>query len=292
MIAAGERTAWLARGRALRLDRPLVLGILNVTPDSFSDGGRFVEPATALAHAAAMVADGADLIDVGGESTRPGGAVAVSAAQEMSRVLPVVRALRAAFPELPLSVDTVKADVAEAALAEGVEIINDVSGLRLDARMGAVCARAGCGVILMHSRGTVSDMATYEHAYYGEVVPEVVAELRGRAAAAERAGIAPGAIALDPGIGFSKRSEHSLAVLGRLREVTALGFPVVLGVSRKRVVGEVSGAADPADRVDGTTAANVLGLAAGARIFRVHDVRAARRALDVAWAVLRAGGLA
>jgi dihydropteroate synthase len=290
VIVAGERAAWLVRGRALRLDRPLVLGILNVTPDSFSDGGAFLAPAEALAHAERMLGDGADLVDVGGESTRPQGAKPVGAAEEMRRVLPVVKALRAAHPDLPLSVDTVKADVAEAALAAGADIINDVSALRLDARMGEVCARAGAGVILMHSRGTVSDMASYEHAHYGDVVAEVIGELRARAAAAECAGIAAESVALDPGIGFSKRSEHSLALLGTLRDVAALGHPLVLGVSRKRVIGEAGGGEDAADRVDGTTAANVLGLAAGARIFRVHDVRAARRALDVAWAVLRAGG--
>jgi dihydropteroate synthase len=290
VTVAGECAAWIVRGRALRLDRPLVLGILNVTPDSFSDGGAFLAPADALAHAERMLGEGADLLDVGGESTRPQGAKPVSAAEEMRRVLPVVSALRAAHPDLPLSVDTVKADVAEAALAAGADIINDVSALRLDARMGEVCARAGAGVILMHSRGTVSDMASYEHAHYGDVVAEVMSELRARAAAAERCGVAAESIALDPGIGFSKRSEHSLALLGTLREFAALGFPLVLGVSRKRVIGEAGGGTDAADRVDGTTAANVLGLAAGARIFRVHDVRAARRALDVAWAVLRAGG--
>jgi dihydropteroate synthase len=284
----GERAAWVMRGRALRLDRPFVLGILNVTPDSFSDGGTFLAPGAALAHAEQMVAEGADMLDIGGESTRPQGAKAVSAAEESQRVLPVIEQVRARFPDLPISVDTVKADVAEAALAAGADIVNDVSGLRLDKRMADVCAKSGAGVIVMHSRGTVSDMSTYEHAHYDRVVTEVIGELVARVALAERAGVAATAIAVDPGIGFSKRPEHSLALLAHLREFAALGYPLVLGVSRKRVVGTAGD--EPAQRVDGTNAVNVLGLAAGARVFRVHDVLAARRALDVAWSVLQAGG--
>jgi dihydropteroate synthase len=284
----GERAAWVMRGRALRLDRPFVLGILNVTPDSFSDGGTFLAPGAALAHAEQMVAEGADMLDIGGESTRPQGAKAVSAAEESQRVLPVIEKVRARFPDLPVSVDTVKADVAEAALAAGADIVNDVSGLRLDKRMADVCAKSGAGVIVMHSRGTVSDMSTYEHAHYDRVVTEVIGELVARVALAERAGVAATAIAVDPGIGFSKRPEHSLALLAHLREFAALGYPLVLGVSRKRVVGTAGD--EPAQRVDGTNAVNVLGLAAGARVFRVHDVLAARRALDVAWSVLQAGG--
>lgn len=288
MTHVGERAAWVMRGRALRLDRPFVLGILNVTPDSFSDGGTFLAPGAALAHAEQMVAEGADMLDIGGESTRPQGAKAVSAAEESQRVLPVIEQVRARFPDLPVSVDTVKADVAEAALAAGADIVNDVSGLRLDKRMADVCAKSGAGVIVMHSRGTVSDMSTYEHAHYDRVVTEVIGELVARVALAERAGVAATAIAVDPGIGFSKRPEHSLALLAHLREFAALGYPLVLGVSRKRVVGTAGD--EPAQRVDGTNAVNVLGLAAGARVFRVHDVLAARRALDVAWSVLQAGG--
>ena len=288
MTHVGERAAWVMRGRALRLDRPFVLGILNVTPDSFSDGGAFLAPDAALAHAERMVAEGADMLDVGGESTRPQGAKAVSAVEESRRVIPVIEHVRARFPDLPISVDTVKAEVAEGGLAAGADIVNDVSGLRLDKRMAAVCAASGAGVIVMHSRGTVSDMSTYEHAHYDRVVTEVIGELVARVALAERAGVAATAIAVDPGIGFSKRPEHSLALLAHLREFAALGYPLVLGVSRKRVVGTPGD--EPAQRVDGTNAVNVLGLAAGARVFRVHDVLAARRALDVAWSVLQAGG--
>ncbi|HEX6964377.1 MAG TPA: dihydropteroate synthase [Gemmatimonadaceae bacterium] len=278
--------SWQVRGRVLALDRPRILGILNVTPDSFSDGGKFFSSELAVEHAARMLDEGADILDIGGESTRPQGAVPVEAEEELRRVLPVVRALRARYPACYLSVDTVKSTVAEAVLAEGADIINDVSAVRLDPRMAAVCAATGAGVILMHSRGGVHDMATYTHASYGEdVIGDVIAELRQAAERAERAGVSHEAIALDPGIGFSKRTEHSLAVLARLERLTAIGYPVVVGVSRKRIVGELSGVNEPAARVDGTTGANVMALAAGARLFRVHDVLAARRALDVAWAI-------
>ncbi|HEX5438719.1 MAG TPA: dihydropteroate synthase [Gemmatimonadaceae bacterium] len=277
---------WQLRGRALALDHPVILGILNVTPDSFSDGGAFFSPDSAIEHAARMFDDGADIVDIGGESTRPQGAVPVEAPEEVRRVLPVVRVLRQRYPDCLISVDTVKSEVAEAVLDAGADIINDVSAFRLDARMARVCAAHAAGVILMHSRGGVHDMATYTHAAYGaDVVGEVIHELGESAQAAERAGIARQAIALDPGIGFAKRSEHSIAVLAQLERLVALGYPVVVGVSRKRVVGELSGVSAPAERVEGTTGANVMALAAGARIFRVHDVRAARRALDVAWAI-------
>jgi dihydropteroate synthase len=282
---------WLLRTRSLPLDRPRILGIINVTPDSFSDGGKFFSGEAAVEHGVRLVEEGADVLDVGGESTRPQGARPVEAAEELRRVLPVVRALREHLPEVPISVDTVKSEVAGAVLDEGVEIINDVSAFRLDPDSADVCARAGAGVILMHSRGTVADMATYAHATYDRgVVEMVIDELCERVEVALAAGIARERIALDPGIGFSKRSEHSLAMLGSLDRVAALGFPVVVGVSRKRFIGELSGASDPANRVEGTIAANVMALARGARIFRVHDVRAARRALDVAWGIMGSGG--
>jgi dihydropteroate synthase len=281
-------STWHLRSLSLPLDRPRLLGIINVTPDSFSDGGKFFSGERAVEHGVRLVEEGADVLDVGGESTRPQGARPVEAEEELRRVLPVVRGLRARLPEVPISVDTVKSEVAAAVLDEGVEIINDVSAFRLDPASAEVCARAGAGVILMHSRGTVADMATYAHANYGsDVVGEVIVELCERVEVALAAGIAREQIALDPGIGFSKRSEHSLVVLGSLDRVAALGFPMVIGVSRKRFVGELSGASDPAERVEGTIGANVMALARGARIFRVHDVRAARRALDVAWGILR-----
>ena len=281
---------WQLRTISLVLDRPRILGIVNVTPDSFSDGGQFFSGNAAVEHAVQLVEEGADLIDVGGESTRPQGATPVSVGDELARVLPVVRALRARLPHVPISVDTVKSEVAAAVLDEGAEVINDVSAFRLDPRGAAVCARADAGVILMHSRGAVSDMATYVHAEYeADVVADVIRELSASAAGAEAAGVARCRIALDPGIGFAKRSEHSLGVLAGLPRLADLGYPLVVGVSRKRFIGELSGVREPAQRIEGTIAANVMALAAGARIFRVHDVRAARRALDVAWGILQSG---
>jgi dihydropteroate synthase len=279
---------WRVRGRQLRLDHPVIFGILNVTPDSFSDGGLFFSVDDAVRQAERLVEEGADALDVGGESTRPQGATPVQAAEERRRVIPVVRELRGRFPSAVLSVDTVKAEVAAAALDEGADVINDVSGLRLDARMPEVCAGPGAGVVLMHSRGGVSEMGTYEYAAYGpDPTGEVVAELGASVARAREAGVAAEAIVLDPGIGFAKRSEHSVAVLEGLGRIVALGYPVAVGASRKRFIGELSRVKEPAERVDGTTAANVMALAAGACIFRVHDVRPARRALDVAWAIAR-----
>jgi len=280
---------WRIVGRAISLDRPVLLGVVNVTPDSFSDGGRFLRPDAAVAHAEGLVEEGADVLDVGGESTRPQGAVPVDAAEEQRRVLPVVRQLVRRFPGMPVSVDTVKAETAAAALGEGAAIVNDVSGFRLDRRMAEVCAEAGAGVILMHSRGGVHEMGTYALATYGaDVTGEVVGELGDAVRRARSGGVAAGAIVLDPGIGFAKRSEHSLTLLGELPRVAALGFPLLVGVSRKRFIGELTRVTEPADRVHGTVGANVAALARGARLFRVHDVRASRQALDVAWAVLAA----
>jgi dihydropteroate synthase len=182
----------------------------------------------------------------------------------------------------------VKADVAAGALDEGAQIVNDVSAFRLDRRMADVCAAKGAGVVLMHSRGGVSEMATYAVAVYNDVVDEVLSELRGRIDAAQKAGVADECVVVDPGVGFSKRSEHSLAVLAALPRLAALGYPVLVGVSRKRFVGELTGVTEPTERVHGTTGANVVALERGARLFRVHDVRAARHALDVAWAIMQA----
>jgi dihydropteroate synthase len=264
---------------------------VTVTPDSYSDGGRFFSGVAAVEHGLRLVEEGADVLDVGGESTRPQGATPVDVEEELARVLPVVRELRARVPEVPISVDTVKSEVAAAVLDEGAEVINDVSAFRLDPVGATVCAHAGAGVILMHSRGTVADMATYQHASYGaDAAGESLAELCESVRRAEEAGIERSRIALDPGVGFSKRSEHSLAVLAAIPRFVALGYPTVVGASRKRFIGELTGVSNPAERVDGTLGANVMALALGARIFRVHDVRAARRALDVGWAILQSGG--
>jgi dihydropteroate synthase len=282
--------------------RPTIFGILNVTPDSFSDGGNFLSAEAAIAQAGQMISEGADAIDIGGESTRPG-AKPVSAREELKRVLPVIRGIRSRWSDVAISIDTVKSEVAIAALGEGVAIVNDVSGMSLDPEMPRVCAEAGCSVVLMHSRGTVADMASYENAVYGkDPVGEIVAELEESVQTVQRAGIHPGRIALDPGIGFSKRTGHSLAALVELPRIVALGYPVFVGASRKRVIAELiryTGGAGAAvgsttlapqlvsndDRDMTTVGVNVVAFFAGARIFRVHRVRPNRLALDAAWAL-------
>lgn len=283
-LLSGSR--WRVRGRDILLDRPIVMGILNVTPDSFSDGGRYLDPGAAIGRAETMLAEGADIVDVGGESTRPQGARAVPASDELARVVPVVREIARSMPALALSVDTMKAAVAEAVLGEGAHIINDVSGFRFDRRLAQICSAAGCGVVLMHSRGDVSTMATYEHASYGDVVAEVRAELARSLQVASGGGVATDRIVVDPGLGFAKRSTHSVELLARLPELAGLGRPLLVGASRKRFVGELSKVNDPAGRVAGSVGAHVAALLAGASIFRVHDVAAARQALDVAWAIM------
>lgn len=283
--SASLSSIWTVRGRSIALDRPRVVGIVNVTPDSFSDAGRYLDPYAAVAHGVRLVEEGADILDVGGESTRPQGAVEISVKEELKRVLPVVRGL--ASRGYMVSVDTTKAAVASAAIAEGACIINDVSGLRLDDAMGETCANAGAGLVLMHSRGGVQNMATYELANYGDdVVGEVLSELRTVTERARSAGVRDEAIVLDPGIGFAKRSEHSLAVLRELPRFRELGYPILVGASRKRFIGEIIHESIPAERLFGTVGANVVALTLGARLFRVHDVRATRQSLDVAWRIL------
>lgn len=285
----GTPTVWQIRGRELSLERPLVMGVVNVTPDSFSDGGRYLSSSAALAHAAKLIAEGADILDIGGESTRPQGAEMVPTDEELRRVLPVIRTLAAERPGVVISVDTVKAAVAEAALAAGAHIVNDVSAMRLDPEMAPVCAAAGAGVVLMHSRGGVSDMATFAHADYDDVLQEMTEELSERLRVAERAGVAAAAIAVDPGIGFSKRTEHSLRVLACLERLTAWGHPIVVGASRKRFIGQVTGETNPAYRTFGSVGAAVMAYERGAHVLRVHDVAATRHALDVAAAIRAAG---
>ncbi len=281
---------WTAGRHRIVLDHPYILGILNITPDSFSDGGLFDDSRSALLQADRMLRDGADMLDVGGESTRPQGAAPVDAEAESARVVPVITALRREFPDVPISVDTVKASVAQRALDAGADVVNDVSGFRIDPRMAETCAAAGAGAILMHSRGGVSDMATYVHANYtGDVVAEVRRELEIALESAQSAGIPHDAIVLDPGVGFAKRSEHSLAVLAGLPVLLELGYPLLVGVSRKRFIGELNEVTIPAERVSGTVGANVIALSRGALLFRVHDVRENREALDVAWAIVQAG---
>ncbi len=284
-LAPVARPEWLTARATLRFDRPLIAAILNLTPDSFHDGGRYPTVDAALARAERALAEGADLLDLGGESTRPG-AQPVAADEEARRVVPIIVEILRRWPATILSVDTVKSAVARPALDAGASIINDVSGLRLDPGLGQVTARAGAGLVLMHSRGTVDRMANYETANYGpDPVGEVVVELAESLRRARDAGVNEESIVLDPGIGFSKRTEHSVAVIARLARVLELGRPVMVGPSRKRFLGELTDGLPVEERLEATIAACVAALLAGARIFRVHDVQPVRRALDVAEAI-------
>jgi dihydropteroate synthase len=272
-------------GRSVRLDlgTPCIVGILNVTPDSFSDGGLFNTVDAALARARQLAAQGADLIDIGGESTRPG-APPVSADQELGRVIPVIEALRREVA-LPLSVDTTKSAVAEQAVAAGAEFVNDISGLSFDEEMAATVAANGAGLIVMHTRGTPQQMQ--RDTRYADLVGEVIAGLRRSVKLALEAGIREERIAIDPGIGFGKDAAGNLELLRRLPELGALGRPILLGTSRKSFIGRVLGESDPGERLAGTLATVALGCAGGAQLFRVHDVAAARQAALVAQAVCK-----
>jgi dihydropteroate synthase len=268
-----------------RTDRPVLMGVVNVTPDSFSDGGRWASPDAAITHGRELLVAGADILDVGGESTRPG-AAPVGAEEELRRVLPVVEGLREAGAQL--SIDTTKRAVAEAALAAGATLVNDVSALRFDPELAGLVADAGCDVCLMHMLGeprTMQDDPRYE-----DVVDDVKAFLEERLAFATAHGIAEARILLDPGIGFGKTLEHNLELLRRLDELAALGRPLVVGTSRKAFLGRLTGRTVAAERVAGTVAANVLALERGAAIFRVHDVAPNVEALTVAAATLRPAG--
>jgi dihydropteroate synthase len=258
------------------------MGIVNVTPDSFSDGGRFAAPGAAIEHALELVADGAAIVDVGGESTRPG-SEPVSAATETARVLPVVEGLAATGTAAQISIDTRKASVARVALAAGASLVNDVSALR-DREMAGVVAESGADCCLMHMLGEPRTMQ--DDPRYDDVVDDVKAFLSARLELAVREGVREEHVLLDPGIGFGKRDEHNLALIRRLDEIVALGRPVVIGTSRKGFLARVGKAAAGADRLAGTLATNVLALERGASVFRVHDVAPAREALAVAAATL------
>jgi len=263
------------------LPDPVVMGIVNVTPDSFSDGGAWLDPEAAIAHGFVLVAQGAAILDVGGESTRPG-AQPVGEDEELRRVLPVIEGLAGAGARL--SIDTSKAAVAAAAIDAGATIVNDVTALRGDRRMAALIAERGCDVCLMHMLGEPRTMQRDPR--YDDVVGDVREFLAARLAHAVAQGIDERRIWLDPGIGFGKTVEHNLELLARLDEIVALGRPVVVGTSRKSFLGTITGR-EAGDRVAATIATNVLALARGASVFRVHDVAEAHDALAVAAATLR-----
>ena len=266
-------------------ERTLIMGILNVTPDSFSDGGRFLSVDDAVAHAERMIAEGADIIDVGGESTRPGGEP-VSVAEEIERVVPVIEAL-ARRVEVPLSVDTTKSEVARAALDAGAAIVNDVSALRFDFYVADAVVRAGAGLVLMHSRGTPATM--HRLPPVADIMEEVVSSLRASIHMAERRGVRPKSIAIDPGIGFGKSQSQNLELIARLDELIAAfpDYPLLIGTSRKSFIGRIladeSGTPAPAsERLHGSLATVTAAVLKGAHIVRVHDVKPTRDAVRVA----------
>ena len=270
---------WRCGAYELLLARPLVMGVVNATPDSFSDGGDFEDPASAVSRGVKLISQGAAILDVGGESTRPG-SDAVPPARETARVRPVVQ--RLAVESVPISVDTRHVDVARACLEVGVSIINDVSGFR-DPAMVELAAQHDCGVVIMHMAGEPKTMQAEPH--YDDVVIEVGGYLLAQAATLEAAGVARERIALDPGIGFGKTLEHNLALIRGVAEIAEYGYPVLIGVSRKRFIGEITGVEEPKARLGGSVAAALEAAARGAAILRVHDVAATVQALAVARAV-------
>jgi dihydropteroate synthase len=292
--APREILSWQLRARALELGRrTLVMGVVNITPDSFSDGGSFFAPDVAVAHALALLDEGADLLDLGAESTRPGSRPA-SAEEEQARLLPVIQAILNVRPNAVISVDTYKAATARAALRAGVEIVNDVSGFHWDAEMASVCAEAGCGVVLMHTRGRPEEWRAQPRLGPDELLATVRAGLAESLKAAAAAGIPPHAVVLDPGYGFGKRFDENYFLLARQAELLSLGRPLVAGVSRKSFLGRTlaplhGGSDAPVEaRETASLAALVAAILHGASIVRVHAVRPAVEAARIADAVLAA----
>ncbi len=282
---------WSLGTRTLELGkRTLIMGIVNVTPDSFSDGGLYLDSEKAAAHAIQLLDEGADIIDVGGESTRPGAKVAVSAEEELRRVLPVITALKKLRPDSVISVDTYKANVARAAVAAGAEVVNDVSGLRWDPLMARTIAEIKCGAVLMHMRGRPEEWRTLPPP--GDIVLLVKRELRDWVEAAVLAGVRRERIALDPGFGFGKNFEQNYPLLARFQELQSLGFPLLAGTSKKSFLGRMlaKDGKDAAveDRLYGNLAVHTALIFKGAHILRTHDVKAAVQAAHVADAILEA----
>ncbi len=293
-IIACMRQWHIGGNRTLPIDtRTLVMGVLNVTPDSFSDGGRFNSLEVAIAHAEQMIAEGADIIDVGGESTRPGGAAIVTAEEEIERVVPVIKTL-AARTTVPISIDTTKAEVARVAVDAGASIINDISALRFDFRIADEAAKSGAGLVLMHSRGTPATM--HRLPPVADIVSEVTGSLRASIAMAERRGVKRESIVIDPGIGFGKSQEQNIELIAKLDQIIAAfpDFPLLIGTSRKSFIGRILADADgnPAPveaRLHGTMASTTAAILKGAHIVRVHDVNAAVQTVRVVDAIVGCG---
>jgi len=283
LAGTGRRGSLRVGGRTFEIgERTYLMGVVNVTQDSFSDGGRYLDPAAAIAHGEALARAGADLVDVGGESTRPG-AQSVGADEELARILPVIRGLRERI-EVPISVDTTKAEVARAALEAGASLVNDISGLRFDPELAPVAARAGAACCLMHIQGTPRTMQASPR--YGDLVEEIVASLTESVSRAEQAGIPRDRLLVDPGIGFGKTFAHNLFLLRRLGELRVLGLPVLVGTSRKAFLGALTGGKPPGERVVATAATvAIVAAAGGADFVRVHDVAEAKDAAAVGDAV-------
>jgi dihydropteroate synthase len=282
---------WSLGTRTLELGkRTLIMGIVNVTPDSFSDGGLYLDSGKAIAHALQLLDEGADIIDIGGESTRPGAKAAVTAEEELRRVLPVITALKQQRPNAVISIDTYKASVARAAVAAGAEIVNDVSGLRWDPQMARTIAEIKCGAVLMHMRGRPEEWRTLPPP--GDIILLVKRELREWAEAAVLAGVRRERIALDPGFGFGKNFEQNYPLLARFQELQSLGFPLLAGTSRKSFLGRTLANdgkdAAAADRLYGNLAAHTALILKGAHILRTHDVKSAVEAARVTDAILAA----
>ena len=268
-------------------NKPLIMGILNVTPDSFSDGGNYTGLNEALLHVEKMLSEGVDMIDIGGESTRPG-SDPVTSAEQIQRVIPVIIAIRQQLnASVVISIDTTCSIVAKAALEAGATVINDVSAGQNDPALLTLAAQTEVPIILMHSQGTPKTMQ--ENPYYDDVVQDVIKNLTDRIAAALAAGIKKEKIVLDPGIGFGKRKQDNLDLLAHLKTLVDLGFPVLLGTSRKRFMGTLCNVTEPTELVTATAVTTTLGVMAGVQLFRVHDVKENRQAADVAWAIKQAG---
>jgi dihydropteroate synthase len=268
------------------ITHPLIMGILNVTPDSFSDGGKFTGINSALVQAQRMISEGADIIDIGGESTRPG-AESVSIEEQIARVIPVIKAIRKDLSAtLPISIDTTLSAVASEALDAGATIINDISAGVQDTEILSLAAKRNVAIILMHIKGQPDTMQ--DAPYYQDVVSEVLSSLQKRVDAALAAGVAKQQIAIDPGIGFGKRRQDNLDLLANLDQFVATGYPVLLGTSRKRFMGGLCAVTEPAELVSATAATTALGVQQGVQMFRVHDVKENKQAVDVAWAIKQA----